>query len=103
MSTGPGFYKSSGDGLEPLFAPNRVDAPGMSLQASTQASNTYPINGWYWRGDEAAASITLSLPSPIVRFIVRRLRREFPNLPLMVCNAMANRLLALLPNFTEED
>jgi len=63
MTTGPGFYKSAGDGENILYAPNSVTGPGVNLLAANQATYTYPVNGWTWYTDEATARAALALPS----------------------------------------
>jgi hypothetical protein len=61
---GPGFYKAVGDGQSVYYAPNSVTGPGFSLVAASQATYTYPVNGWTWFSDENTARTALLLPMP---------------------------------------
>ena len=66
MTTGPGFYKSTGDGENILYALNSVVGPGFTLLAANQATYTYPVNGWTWYSDEATARAALALPAVLL-------------------------------------
>lgn len=53
MITTDGFYKNNGD--EILFAPNEVNAPGLTLTRDTKDQFNYPQDGWYWFGSQRDA------------------------------------------------
>jgi hypothetical protein len=47
------FYKRTGDILE--SAASSVHAPGYTLEESTHADHSYPVEGWWWFADLDAA------------------------------------------------
>ena len=63
MANLAGFYKAVGDGQSVYYAPNSVTGPGFSLVAASQATYTYPVDGWTWFTDEATARAALLLPA----------------------------------------
>ena len=64
QSSGPGFYRSAGDGQNVIYAPNAVNGPnGLNLTANNHATYSYPIAEWTWYETEAAARSALGLPS----------------------------------------
>lgn len=54
-----GFYKLDGD---LLFGPHYVLSANYELRRETRDQNTYPVDGWYWFDDEAAAREFFNLP-----------------------------------------
>ena len=57
-----GFYKVVNKNL--LYAPNFVLHADYELRKENKDQLTYPVDGWYWFDDEAAAREFFDLPKP---------------------------------------
>lgn len=60
--TTAGFYKFDGKML--LHSPTTVEAAFYFLSADAHETYNYPVDGWYWFDDEAAARVFFALPPP---------------------------------------
>jgi len=56
-----GFYKVEGN-AQLLYAPEMVAGPGYFLVAADKDTYVYPVDGWQWFENEAAARETFNLP-----------------------------------------
>lgn len=54
-----GFYKLDG---ELLYAPTSVLSASYELYRDQKDSYSYPVHGWTWFDDEAAARVAFGLP-----------------------------------------